>query len=75
MQDWVANITVLFSHCFKKKGTLQGSINREIRTLSCDTTVQVFNFVLLNLTLESTVNSFYLYIILKNVFIHSEKDL
>ena len=36
MQDRVGNITVLSSHCFKKKGALQESINREIRTLSCD---------------------------------------
>ena len=41
MQDRVGNITVLFSHCFKKKGALQESINREIRTLSCDKTVNL----------------------------------
>ena len=40
MQGLVGNITVLFSHCFKKKAALQGSINREIRTLSCDKTVR-----------------------------------
>ena len=40
MQDRVGNITVLFSHCFKKTGALQESINREIRTLSCDKTVR-----------------------------------
>ena len=42
MHGVVGNITVLFSHCFQKKATLQGSINREIRTLSCDKTVQAF---------------------------------
>ena len=40
MHGLVGNITVLFSHCFKKKAALQGSINREIRTLSCDKTVR-----------------------------------
>ena len=46
MHGLVGNITVLFPHCFKKKAALQGSINREIRTLSCDKTVRVSNFVL-----------------------------
>lgn len=35
MQDWGRNITALFSHCIKEKGTTW-SINNEIRTLSCD---------------------------------------
>ena len=48
VQDRIGNITVLFSHCFKKKAVLQGSINREIRTLSCDKTVRVSNFVVTN---------------------------
>ena len=48
MQDRVGNITVLFSHCVKKKATLEGSINKEIRTSSRDKTVRVSNFVLPN---------------------------
>ena len=44
MQDRVGNITVFFSHYFKKKAALQGSINREIKTLACDKTGRVSNF-------------------------------
>ena len=44
MQGRVGNITVLFSHCVKKKASLE-----EIRTSWRDKTVWVSNFVLRNL--------------------------
>jgi len=73
MQDRVGNITVLSSHCFKKKAALHASINRKIMTLSCDKTVRVSNFVLPNSHIWVSGKISFIIELSRKVW-HSEKD-
>ena len=73
MQDRLGNMTVLFSHCFKKKAALQGSINREIRILSCDKRVRVSNLVLPNSHIWVSGKILFIIELSRKVW-HAEKD-